>query len=517
MQSRWLKPLRATVACLVLAAVLAAFADFRGQFPSALAHGLASTQFVPSMIALVTGASIALAGLIILVITLLVGRIYCSAICPLGIFQDAISRIARWLPGKRKRLPYSQKHTRFQLVFFGISVAGILVGWAGFTLSLLDPYSVFGKIASSLVRPIVTLINNSLVGVANVMGIDAMYRVDPQWAGAGALALPLLMFIVIFILAFFRGRLYCNTICPVGTLLGFLSKWSVLRLEIDKDRCHKCANCLQVCKAQCIDLKNGTIDFTRCVDCFNCVGTCTQNAIGFKSGWKKTPVTKPATTDTQSSTEVPNLQRRKFVADAVIFTGLLGTGLGVAEKSKKRLPITPPGSSSVERFLNRCTACQLCISACPSHVLKPAFLEYGLLGMMKPRMDYNYSFCNYDCTECGQVCPDGAISELVLEKKQVTRIGSAHLDLTKCVVKVKGKDCAACSEHCPTKAVNTIPYGNNLRLPEVNDDLCIGCGACQYACPEAAITVEGLPVHEQAMREVEKKAEKPKMSGDFPF
>jgi len=513
MQSRWLKPLRATVACVMLAFVLAAFADFRGQVPPALAHGLASIQFVPSMVALLTGASIALAGLFILVITLLIGRIYCSAICPLGILQDVISRGARWFSRKRKRLPFSQKHTRLQLVFLGICIVGILIGWTGFTLSLLDPYSIFGRIGSSLVRPVVTLINNSLVGIGNAMGIDSMYRVDPQWAGAGALALPLLMFIVIFVLAFFRGRLYCNTVCPVGTLLGFLSKKSFLRLEIDKDRCRKCANCLQVCKAQCIDLKAGTIDFSRCVDCFNCVGVCTEKAIGFRSPRKKAAAPAPLPVHQ----DVPDPQRRKFVADAVVFTGLLGTGLGVAEKAEKRLPITPPGSSSVERFLNRCTACQLCISVCPSHVLKPAFLEYGILGMMKPQMDYNYSFCNYDCIQCGQVCPDGAISQLVLEKKQITRIGNAHLDLTKCIVKVKGKDCAACSEHCPTKAVNTIPYGNNLRLPEVNDDLCIGCGACQYACPAAAITVEGLPVHEQAKKEVEKKAEKPKMSGDFPF
>jgi ferredoxin len=147
-------------------------------------------------------------------------------------------------------------------------------------------------------------------------------------------------------------------------------------------------------------------------------------------------------------------------------------------------------------------------------------LEYGLAGCMKPRLDYAAAFCNFDCRRCGEACPTGAISLLDLADKQVTRIGLARLDLDHCIVKTKGTDCAACSEHCPTKAVDTIPYGDNLRLPQVTDDLCIGCGACQYACPaqpKKAIVVDGRRRHEPAVRRLEAKATDPRARGDFPF
>ena len=182
--------------------------------------------------------------------------------------------------------------------------------------------------------------------------------------------------------------------------------------------------------------------------------------------------------------------------------------------------ISPPGAGNVDRFIDHCTACHLCISACPTHVLQPAFLEYGLTGLMKPRLDYAAAFCNFDCQRCAEVCPDTAIVRQSLADKQVTRIGRALLDLEKCIVKTKGTDCAACSEHCPTKAVDTVPYGENLRLPQVNDELCIGCGACEYACPalpHKAIVVAGQRRHERAVRRIEEKAKDPRQQNDFPF
>ena len=184
--------------------------------------------------------------------------------------------------------------------------------------------------------------------------------------------------------------------------------------------------------------------------------------------------------------------------------------------------ICPPGSEGVDRFLDRCTACHLCVSACPTHVLQPAFLEYGLAGLMKPRLDYSAAFCNFDCQRCAEVCPDGAITLIALADKQVVRIGLAQLNLDNCIVKQKDTDCAACSEHCPTKAVDTIPYKGKLRLPKVTDELCIGCGACEYACPalpKKAITVAGRRRHEKAVRRHEEKASDPRAGtgGDFPF
>ena len=174
----------------------------------------------------------------------------------------------------------------------------------------------------------------------------------------------------------------------------------------------------------------------------------------------------------------------------------------------------------MEQFLDRCTACHLCISECPTGVLLPSFGEYGFIGIMKPRMDYRMAFCNYDCRRCGEVCPDGAIDLLDLAAKHLAKIGEAQFNRDQCVVITNGTDCAACSEHCPTKAVTPVPYGKNLRLPFMRNDFCIGCGACEYACPakpDKAIKVTGWPRHSVAKIVVEPKATLPKSNNDFPF
>ena len=162
------------------------------------------------------------------------------------------------------------------------------------------------------------------------------------------------------------------------------------------------------------------------------------------------------------------------------------------------------------------------MSACPTHVLQPAFLEYGLAGIMKPRLVFDSAFCNFECHRCAEVCPDGAILPMPLADKKLTRLGLAVIDFEKCVVKANGTDCAACSEHCPTQAVSTVPYGTNLRLPEMHNELCIGCGACEYACPvrpRRAITVQADAVHSTASRKVEApaKAPAPAPGEEFPF
>ena len=528
-----LKLLRVITALVVFAGLTAALVDFRSLVPAALGHWLASVQLVPSLVALVTGASVSLAGIIIIGVTLAVGRVYCSAICPLGILQDVVARVTAWTRRKGTRsMPYVPPLTWLRQLFLWGTVAGVAAGWSGLTLALLDPYSNFGRIASDIFRPLVTLANNAVAGLANAAGIGTLYRVEPQWAGAGALHQPAILLALLAVLVALRGRLFCNTLCPVGTFLGLLAQRAAFRLAIDKSACQKCAACLGVCKSQCINLRTGTIDFSRCVACYNCIGACQDRGIGYRFAWARQANARPAPT-------APDLQRRAFITGtAVAVTASLGTGsLLLAQIQKLRAnrargndghqnepepsnAICPPGAVSVDRFLERCTACHLCISACPTHVLQPAFLEYGIAGMMMPRLDFTQSFCTYTCRTCEEVCPDGAISLLGLADKQVVRIGEAQFDEDKCIVKTKGTDCAACSEHCPTKAVYTIPYGDNLRLPTVNRDLCIGCGGCEYACPaqpDKAITVSSRRHHGRAQKPVEQKAAPPPPAGDFPF
>jgi len=528
-----LKLLRVIAALVVFAGLTAALVDFRSLVPAALGHWLASVQLVPSLAALVTGASLSLAGIIILVATLAVGRVYCSAICPLGILQDVIARVAAWTRRKGTGfMPYAPPLTWLRQLFLWSAVAGVAAGWSGLTLALLDPYSNFGRIASDIFRPLVTLANNAVVGLANAVGISSLYRVEPSWGGAAALHQPALLLLLLIVLVALRGRLFCNTLCPVGTFLGLLAQRGAFRLTIHPADCSKCGDCLHVCKAQCIDLRVQRIDFSRCVACYNCIDVCTKQGIGYRFAWARPSPTRPAAT-------TPDWQRRAFITGtAVAMTAFSGAGLlRLAQVQKLRTnraggkegdqnepelshAICPPGAASIDRFLDRCTACHLCISACPTHVLQPAFFEYGFAGLMMPRLDFTKSFCTYTCRTCEEVCPDGAISLLELADKQVTRIGEAQLDEDKCIVKTKGTDCAACSEQCPTQAVSTVPYGSNLRLPRLNRDLCIGCGACEYACPvqpEKAIIVAGLRRHGRAQKPPDKKAVAPTPAGDFPF
>jgi ferredoxin len=258
---------------------------------------------------------------------------------------------------------------------------------------------------------------------------------------------------------------------------------------------------------------------------------CDEHGISYHFAWaRKAPISTPAPQTAPDAVCDP--QRRAFISKTIVgIAGAAGISRvlfagerqpdGNAQENPNHSPvICPPGASSVERFLDRCTACHLCISECPTGVLLPAFFEYGLLGLMKPRMDYRGAFCNFDCRRCGEVCPDGAIDLLDLAAKHIVKIGETHFYHDKCVVVTNGTDCAACSEHCPTKAVSTIPYGNNLRLPLVRDELCIGCGACEYACPakpDKAIKVTGLREHGWVKKVIEPKATLPKPAGDFPF
>lgn len=531
----FLKWLRAAVALAVLLGITAALVDVWGVVSAHLGHQLASVQFVPSLVALTTGAGVSLACIVILLLTLAIGRVYCSALCPLGILQDVVIRLRHWFQRKPSLLPYTQPYVRTREVILLGTVALAFAWHAGFVLGVMDPYSNFGRIASSLFRPLAALANNLAVGLADTMGWQGPYRVDVQWAAAGALVGPMVVLLLVVFMAAWRGRLYCNTICPVGTLLGHVSERALFRLGIDQSACQKCGDCLHVCKAQCIELRSGTIDFSRCVACYNCVDICQHHGISYRWGGGRKAAADMTTTGQKQVKPAFDRHRRAFLLRATAGTvavagvgGLLMADEPEGEEHKKddghddnHVPvICPPGAAGLDQFLNRCTGCHLCISACPTHVLQPAFLEYGLLGLMKPRMDFQRAFCNFDCVRCGEVCPDGAISLLSLADKHVTSIGEVRFHRDKCVVVTNGTDCAACSEHCPTKAVYTTPYGNNLRLPTIAEDLCIGCGACEYACPvrpQRAITVAGHRRHGRATVKVEPKAVLPSAGGDFPF
>jgi ferredoxin len=194
----------------------------------------------------------------------------------------------------------------------------------------------------------------------------------------------------------------------------------------------------------------------------------------------------------------------------------------------KTAPVAPPGAGRVGRFNGRCTACYLCVSACPTQTIQPALLAYGVAGLGQPSLDFSLAYCAYECVRCGEVCPTGAIAALAPAAKRRVRIGQVHFIESNCVVVTDRSACGACAEHCPTRAVRMVPYAQDLALtlPELDPEVCVGCGACEYACPvrpHKAIYVDGERV--QGLAEAPRQRQ-PTPSGpvpgagtgaDFPF
>lgn len=510
-----LKYVRRVAAALFFAPILLYFLDFAGLLPNAL-HALLQLQWIPALMA-VNLAVLAF----LLVLSLLFGRLYCSVICPLGIFQDIAAWKSTWFrfpfKKKKKRYEYMKAQSKLRYSILAVTLVTFILGSSFFVINL-DPYSIFGRITSQIFRPIFVAANNALVSPLESMNIHALYRIEQLRFVPIVFSLTFAFFIIVSVMAWVRGRLFCNTVCPVGTTLGLLSKFSLFHIRIEKSSCTQCSACEKQCKSQCIDSLKMEVDDSRCVTCFNCLSSCKKGGIRYAFRYSKKE--KP------SYTYAPeNKNRRIFLlTSGAVMTGLATMKAqqinGKADPYLKRRPIMPPGAQSIEHFNQKCTGCQLCVSRCPMQVLRPASLQYGLTGIMQPYLDFGtHIYCNYECTICSTVCPTGALKPLTVEQKKVTQIGVAHFRKELCEVYVNETDCGACSEHCPTQAVKMIPYKDGLTIPEVTPELCIGCGGCESICPVQpyeAIYVEGSS--KQLLAEKPKEAEKfEKKVEDFGF
>ncbi|MBA4321996.1 MAG: ferredoxin, partial [Odoribacter sp.] len=506
---------------LVLILLVSVFVDFRHLIPNKYINIFIFLQFIPSAIKFLNTGTLAATGFIaVLLLTFISGRTYCSFLCPLGILLDVFSRTGGRIKKRFRRFGFKNPHTllRYSLLIITLIVT---LFWGIYLLTLLDPYGIFGRFITYFVKPVVLILNNLLSGILGKFDIYTVVNTPVTKFPLMVYIIPSAFLLLVGIMSLTRGRLYCNTICPVGTFLGLISKISIFRIKFDDVKCTRCGRCSIACKSSCIDFLNKDVDISRCVGCFNCLKSCSEKAISYGI-----LTLKRKETETETDTE-----RRKIVAGSVLLLlGLSNSSSGQlitapkptkasTVKENRKYPVCPPGSSGLDNFTKKCTACSLCISVCPNNVLIPSIREYGISGIMQPRLDYHKSFCTYECIECLEICPTGALLPLALEAKKLTQLGKAVFIKDNCIVKTEKTACGACSESCPTKAVYMIPFEGKLVIPETKDEICIGCGHCEFACPTTpykAIFVDGNPEHKAAKKPENVKSEL-KKPVEFPF
>ncbi|MCL1909932.1 MAG: 4Fe-4S binding protein [Kiritimatiellaeota bacterium] len=418
-----------------------------------------------------TGAKFALVwSIVFVVVALLFGRVYCAFMCPLGIMQDIIAWVARVCAPRSKCAPQSNMRL-VRYTVFAVTIGLLAAGWA-LMAKYLEPFTVFGRMA------------------ANPFSVVAV-----------------MTFVIFAALVVWKKRVFCTTLCPVGTLLGLLSKISLFKMRINKSACVHCKLCERKCPTGCINGAAAEIDNERCVRCMNCVTACTKNGISMG-------IAKLRNCENAKSF---NTQRRGFLtvlAGIPVAAFLASFASGRFYKPRaKRSPATrmftkceapqavyPPGAGSPERFASKCTACLLCVANCRGRVITAP-----RAGVPAVHLEFENGMCEFECAKCGHVCPTGAIKPMKRADKQRWRIGMVDFNEKICVAYVKGNDCGACAEHCPTGAVHMeeieLPeHGKVQRVPVIDEAVCIGCGCCEYACPRdvRAIRVKPVPIQVQA-------------------
>ena len=446
--------------------------------------------------ALLAGSAVALATVLL---TLVFGRAWCGWICPLGTILDLFP-LKRWR-GERHAPPEAWRGVKYFLLLT-ILVAALL---GNLTLLVFDPLTILFRTLAASIWPaldqVVTTAETLLYQVPGlsvpVSTFDAWVRpwflpLQPAYYQVAVLFAVLLLGVVS--LNTLAPRFWCRYLCPLGGLLGLLSKPALIRRKVG-EQCKGCALCTSVCPTGTIDPeKDYASDPSECTMCLDCLETCPRSLIAFN----------PALSLAKWNQYDPS-RRQALLA---IGTGVAGLALLRREALVKREPphlLRPPGARQVNPDvleMTRCVRCAECVRACPTSGLQPAVFEAGLQGFGTPLLVPRLGYCDYSCNACGQVCPAQAIPPLSLEDKRLQVIGKAYIDENRCLAWSDHKGCVVCEEMCPlpdkaiqleeTEVWDTDGSRRRLLLPHVLRESCIGCGICEYKCPvngEAAIRV----------------------------
>ncbi|MCP4544686.1 MAG: 4Fe-4S binding protein [Chloroflexi bacterium] len=436
--------------------------------------------------------------LVTLLLTLILGRVWCGWLCPLGTLLEWVhfrstetkdfpeTRFLRWRTVKNWLL----------LLILAAALFGNL------SLLVFDPLALFTRTMTTVVIPAlnyaITAVERAAYPISFLRPIvnwtERLLRgpvlpvIQPVFAQNAVLALLFLGTLALNALA---DRFWCRYLCPLGALLGLLSKISFLRPFV-RPACNRCGHCVTACRLDAIDSsKDYEIVTPECTVCLDCLAACPESGIGFRLDRRPDPIREHDPT-----------RRQALAALAAGTAGVVVLRTSVQTKQPHTQLIRPPGVDDEVEFMARCLRCSQCMKVCPTSGLQPAFLEAGLEGLWTPRLASRLGYCDYGCNACGQICPSGAIPPLDLTQKREVIIGVAVIDRNRCLPWAQGIPCIVCEEMCPTpeKAIRLeqVTVDNDqgepiiVQQPYVLQDMCIGCGICEYQCPvegESAIVV----------------------------
>jgi len=448
-----------------------------------------------------------LIALITVVITVIMGRVFCGWFCPLGTLNNFFSYIKRNFTRKKKTrqrefrnlLPLKYYILVFILVaaLFGVNIAGFVDPIPLLVRSLtvgVDPglnravHSFFDSVYA-LSIPGISQASDSLhtaITGTIIPYVRPVFRLS---------ILTGLLFLAVMALNFIAPRFWCRYLCPLGALLGLMGKKQFLaRVQVIEDRCVRCGKCNEVCQGEATPYPPGNWASRECLECFNCDEVCPVEAIKISPSSEK-----------QGDGDV-DLKRRWVLAGslgAIVAASALGTERFIDRPHPER--IRPPGALPEDEFLEKCVRCGECMKVCITGGLQPALGQAGLEGLWTPILVPKFGYCEYSCNQCSQVCPTGAIREMALDEKQSVKIGLAAFDKNRCIPHAFGLNCGVCEEHCPApgkaikfneeKVTGEDGYSFILKKPYVEPQLCVGCGICENKCPLkdiAGVRVTGI-------------------------
>jgi len=447
--------------------------------------------------------------LLILIPTLFLGRFFCGWICPMGTLQHWVGSLPSEAKRGKQRID-SNRYKRWQTVKYVVLIAGLVAACFGsMAIGWLDPFSLLVRsIGLALlpgfnfaVRAVISPLEHSHMAAIRTTGetlhtiLQALVLDFRQTHFAQGLVLGLL-FLVILAASLRITRLWCRSICPLGALLGAVSRWSILGLHKDAASCDKCSRCLLHCQGG--DDPIGGVPWRKaeCLMCMNCVGSCPHESLEFRFFRKESEV---------ASTDMGRRRALTGLAAGAAVVPLMRANTGLGKGRNDRL-IRPPGALDEADFLSRCIRCGECMKVCPNNSLHPTLEQAGIEGLWTPTLVPRIGYCEPSCVLCSEVCPTGAIWQLTPKEKgwavgvgetggqrQPVRLGTAFYDRGRCLPWAEATECIVCEEWCPVSpkaiyveeadVVDSAGRTKILKQPRVDPSRCVGCGACEYACP----------------------------------